>query len=327
MLPYAKLRSFEIRNTQYDSLKTRNCDDRKERGMRKLEVSGEAWKGRHLRTISGPPLLRIATINMPLPPSPLPSPQDFLDSLLGTLNEQADTALDAASKPTLLTLHAIFPSLLLPALDLLDRRLLTRFVLKEKPDAHNAEETGGEKGEERIAQGNGSKEAVNGPRQRVVYYVRSNASSHSDRRSRYVKTADIGSTHYEVRPWAWSCTCAAFAFSAYNVPSSFSPSYASYEDLNDYDRGQGYGHGVTNEEDEEMLDMPEGYAEADRRRYKQGKYGWGGLMLGEREGEVPLCKHLLACALAERWRVAAEMIEERMVGSEEMAGWGAGWGG
>jgi hypothetical protein len=258
---------------------------------------------------------------MPLPPSPLPSPKDFLDSLLSTLKAQADTALDVASKATLLTLHAIFPSLLLPALDLLDRRLVTRFVLKEGPDAHNAEESG----EETTLEGNEERDAGTRHGQRVVYYVKSNASSHSDRRSRYAKTADIGSTHYEVRPLAWSCSCAAFAFSAYNVPSTFSPSYASYEDLSDYDRGQGYGHVVRNEEDEEMLDMPEGYAEADRRRYKQRKCGWGGLMLGE--GEVPLCKHLLACALAERWRVAAEMIEERMVGSEEMAGWGAGWGG
>ncbi|KAL2041623.1 hypothetical protein N7G274_005407 [Stereocaulon virgatum] len=258
---------------------------------------------------------------MPLPPSPLPSPKDFLDSLLGTFKAQADTALDLASKPTLLTLHAIFPSLLLPALDLLDRRLVTRFVLEEGPGAHNAEDSG----EETTLEGHEGREVAVGQRQRVVYYVKSNASSHSDRRPRYAKTADIGSTHYEVRPLAWSCTCAAFAFSAYNVPSTFSPSYASYEHLSDYDRGRSYGHGVRNEENEEMLDMPEGYAEADRPRYKQGKRSWGGLMLGI--GEVPLCKHLLACALAERWRVAAEMIEERMAGSEMMAGWGAGWGG
>jgi len=45
------------------------------------------------------------------------------------------------------------------------------------------------------------------------------------------------------------------------------------------------------------------------------------MMLGEED--VPLCKHLLACVLVERWRG----VEERVVGREEMAGWAAGWGG
>lgn len=52
---------------------------------------------------------------------------------------------------------------------------------------------------------------------------------------------------------------------------------------------------------------------------------WGGLLLvGE---DVPLCKHLLASLLAERWDMIGEMVEERVVGREEMAGWAAGWGG
>ena len=259
---------------------------------------------------------------MSLPTSPLPSPKDFLDSFLNALKAQPSVVLDSASKPALLTLHAVFPSLLLPALDLLDRQLVTRFVLKgEALDNQDAEGRGGAL----LGEGDGGKEAGYRQRQRVVYYVKSNASTHSDRRSRYTRTADIGSTHYEVRPLVWSCTCAAFAFSAYNAPSSFSPSYVSYEDLNDYDRGEGYGHGVRNEEDEGMLDVPEYYVEVEGGGDKQWEWGWGGLMLGE--GEVPLCKHLLACVLSERWNVAAEIVEEREVGRDEMAGWGAGWGG
>lgn len=53
-------------------------------------------------------------------------------------------------------------------------------------------------------------------------------------------------------------------------------------------------------------------------------WGWGGSMLG---GDVPLCKHLLACVLAERWDGAGGLVEGREVGREEMAGWAAGWGG
>jgi hypothetical protein len=41
---------------------------------------------------------------------------------------------------------------------------------------------------------------------------------------------------------------------------------------------------------------------------------------GAGEG-VPVCKHLLACLLAERWSVAlGRYVVERRVGREEMAG-------
>jgi hypothetical protein len=43
---------------------------------------------------------------------------------------------------------------------------------------------------------------------------------------------------------------------------------------------------------------------------------------GDTAGEgVPVCKHLLACLLAERWSVAlGRYVVERRVGGEEMAG-------
>lgn len=53
--------------------------------------------------------------------------------------------------------------------------------------------------------------------------------------------------------------------------------------------------------------------------------GFGGLMRGD--GEVPVCKHLLACYLVERWGGFDGCVEERVVGREEMGGWAAGWGG
>ena len=57
------------------------------------------------------------------------------------------------------------------------------------------------------------------------------------------------------------------------------------------------------------------------------KGGWGGWMLRREVDGVPVCKHLLACLLAERWNVARGVVEERSVGEGEMAGWAAGWGG
>lgn len=40
-----------------------------------------------------------------------------------------------------------------------------------------------------------------------------------------------------------------------------------------------------------------------------------------------MCKHLLACIMVERWKGFGENVEERGVSVEELAGWGAGWGG
>ena len=88
------------------------------------------------------------------------------------------------------------------------------------------------------------------------------------------------------------------------------------------------------DEDAEMLDNPIPIPEDEAVRPTVSTSGyehdwWGGLLLttrGER-GEVPLCKHLLACLLAERWEVMGGFFEERKVGREEMAGWAAGWGG
>lgn len=83
--------------------------------------------------------------------------------------------------------------------------------------------------------------------------------------------------------------------------------------------------GADEEEEEMLLDTPE-EGGGDAGIGNGEGWRWGGFMIGE-GGEVPLCKHLLACVLAERWAVAGGMVEEREVGRGEMAGWGGGWGG
>ena len=52
---------------------------------------------------------------------------------------------------------------------------------------------------------------------------------------------------------------------------------------------------------------------------------FGGLSLGD--DMPPVCKHLLACVLAERCKgLFGGFVEERDVSVEEAAGWAAGWG-
>ena len=125
---------------------------------------------------------------------------------------------------------------------------------------------------------------------------------------------------YEVRTRGWSCSCAAFAFAAFGGAGSVRGGGV-------YGDRDGWGGGDEGDEgdDEEgmLLGLDEGRG-GDERLEGGEEWRWGGLML---EGDVPLCKHLLACVLAERWTVAGAMVEEREVGREEMAGWAAGWGG
>lgn len=48
---------------------------------------------------------------------------------------------------------------------------------------------------------------------------------------------------------------------------------------------------------------------------------------GKIGGQVPCCKHLLACVLVERWEaVLGRYVVEKRVEREEMAGMGAGVG-
>ena len=56
------------------------------------------------------------------------------------------------------------------------------------------------------------------------------------------------------------------------------------------------------------------------------KWEFGGASRdGQDGGAVPVCKHLLAVVLADRWEVLSGMVSERWVGREEMAGLGAGF--
>jgi hypothetical protein len=130
-----------------------------------------------------------------------------------------------------------------------------------------------------------------------IYYVRSAQQTTSNSRFR---DPVASTTHYEVRTSPWSCSCPAFIFSAFPAKP------ANNEEEVDGDAGivEEGGNAVTaGEEGEEWM--------------------VGGLSLGE---DVPMCKHLLACVLAERGEMFGGYVKTREVGVEELAGWAAGWG-
>ncbi|KAL1967254.1 hypothetical protein VTN77DRAFT_3300 [Rasamsonia byssochlamydoides] len=102
----------------------------------------------------------------------------------------------------MLTLHCLFPNELLLALDILDRRLVKRFIVREESELASA--AGTEEG--------GGEVSLRGITQRIytrqddeeIYIVRSLSSARGG-----------PPKSYEVRLRSWNCTCPAFALSAF----------------------------------------------------------------------------------------------------------------
>jgi coproporphyrinogen III oxidase len=146
----------------------------------------------------------------------------------------------------------VFPNLLLPALDLLDRRLVSII---------------------RAPAGDGV--------ERKVFIVKSLATTLLTRRPRDANSSTARS--YLVDTGAWNCSCASFAFDAFPVTTD-------------------EGGGNVNQQD----------------------CSFGGVSLNGIAGrgeDVPCCKHLLACLLAERWEtVLGAHVEHKETSKEELAG-------
>jgi hypothetical protein len=255
----------------------------------------------------------------------LPTSRRFITQLLDSLPSSANSITDDANplsaipdtaKKQLLSLQVLFPNEFLPALDLLDRRLVTRLRIG---DLDKDEGAGAVKGEgdtsiihldEPVAAGihhmpdedqamidadalNIKVTSHNDPH--AIYYV----GSAQQRSSRYSTSYDT-TTSYEVRLVAWNCSCPAFAFAAFPAthPEPLIPTYD-----------------------------PENDEENDAATRKAGRDSWlfGGMSLGD--AIPPVCKHLLACVLVEKCSgLFGGFVEERIVSVEEAAGWAAGWG-
>ena len=141
----------------------------------------------------------------------LPSPRHLVASLISTISSKTSITESPAAVPTgnplkdappttqkaLLTLHVLFPNELLPALDLLDRGLVTRFILSapNQTRPHQAP----------------SEADITDRKEAVVHYVRSAQPPSNRHRSAMTQHT----TSYEVRLTSWSCSCPALAFAAF----------------------------------------------------------------------------------------------------------------
>jgi hypothetical protein len=270
--------------------------------------------------------------------STLPSSRQLLTSLLNTLTTtrtpQAATILvdepysglsnplkniSRSQRALLTSLHVLFPPpMLLQALDLLDRGLVLRVTERissshDDLTTHAQEEEGvvhppqadihlppqGPRNSDAILSG---VETGEKGKRNSVYQVRSSQPLKS--RFRDAGGAAAGSMVYIIRLEAWNCSCAAFAFSAF-------PGTVSY--------GASAPWNLIDEEDDIV-----GVRRGGRMDEKGEEQPWefGGLSFdGMDDGEaVPVCKHLVACLLAERWDVLRGYVKEREVGREEIGG-------
>jgi hypothetical protein len=217
-------------------------------------------------------------------------------------------------KKQLLSLQVLFPNELLPALDLLDRRLVTCFRIGlEESDSTTSTKiatTAPIAPDVQMQDNNKPSNNIIDPKNcpppqlqsldtnDTVHYVRS-----AQQRSSRFSTSYDSTTSYEVRLRAWNCTCPAFAFAAFPSvhPEPLVPLYTPAEDME--------FHGE--------------HVEAEKK--KAMEWVFGGVSLGEKM--PPVCKHLLACVLAERCNgVFGECVEQKRVSVEAAAGWAAGWG-
>jgi hypothetical protein len=227
------------------------------------------------------------------------------------------------------TLHALFPTDLLPALSLLDQRLITRL----NPAAQTS--PGSSVGPTPASKPDVVFQTYPFPNHQTsgTYYVRSaHPALRHPRRGRPRATdahaaptasADTSGPSYEVRTRAWNCTCPAFAFAALRGGGLEAETEA--ERTADVGKGhgdvEGHGHGHGH-----------GHVAADGRARGPGherglddgaEWRFG----GARRRGAPVCKHLLACVLAERCGLLGGFVEGVEMRAGEEAGWAAGWGG
>lgn len=223
------------------------------------------------------------------------------------------------------TLHVLFPALLLPALDLLDRGLVARLVLlQRKADTGTgrgaAAQPAVEGGDAPPSRGHEPQPVEDGSPQ-STYFVRS-AQTTTARRpyggggGGFSTTETPAGQAYIVHAAAWNCTCAAFAFAAFPA-SGPAPATATVDP----------GSEIVAEGDF-TREIPDAVDAAEPEPEPEPGWEFGGLSCDgvEAEGEgsgggVPCCKHLLACVLAERWPGGlGTHVVERHVSREEMAG-------
>ncbi|CAN9414705.1 unnamed protein product [Alternaria alternata] len=308
-------------------------------------------------------------------PSPaLPTSRTFITQLFDSLStlpsDQAAAAtnnnvktntnplnnLSDATRKQLLSFQVVFPTEFVPALDLLDRRLVTRFHIRNEEqvaELKTVSDAGEQQQDVQMMQDTTAEsEAPPPPPQQqqenahthttptptkeadptdkdkindcnnTIYYVR---SAQQQRSSRFATSYDT-TTYYQVRLRAWNCSCPAFAFSAFPATTVTTRHVGNEEEAAEVAVHTSLHHSNSTTHQELNNKKDSNNNDDDNA---DNKWIFGGISLVGKETTQPppVCKHLLACVFVERCKgLFGGFVEDREVGVEEAAGWAAGWG-
>ena len=310
------------------------------------------------------------------PPHSLPDPRTLLTALVNALPppESTDTAttsnppatLPQSSKNLLLTLHVLFPHELLPALDLLDRHLVTRLRI------HHTRESRSDVSAAPGPKATNTSTTAPAPRTTSPSEQRSSNADAAPSVARTASQATNASLNSHVSGLIRTAGARAPARDAEiagdadvegrvsgggAVPRNAEVAYRSAPiDAGSYvyyvrsaqQRSSRYGTSVDATSSYEVrlrawnCSCPafafaafpasvvgmkgEGEAVLDEEQERDTGAEWKFGGVGLGRGTPPVCKHLLACVLGEWCELFKGFIEERDVSVEEAAGWAAGWG-
>ncbi|GAB7340670.1 hypothetical protein MBLNU457_7062t1 [Dothideomycetes sp. NU457] len=255
--------------------------------------------------------------------------RQFLTSLINTIsiepppNPTTNNPLKLFSNPDsnirqiFLTLHILYPNELLPALDLLDRGLI--YHLFPTPETATKQSCPPPQKQKRIYHVRSAQEPPSWQR-------RQQQTHHSHRTEMDDADAAAGAdemrtdvTYYETRPWSWNCTCPAFVFAAFPA-TAFSSAPPHHHHHHHQHHHQDPVNLTDSHDEDPRAQISEGHDVVGQRKWIAG-----GLMKGN---DAPICRHLLACVLAEHCRALfGRFVKEREVSADEIVAWGAGWGG
>ncbi|KAJ6032441.1 hypothetical protein N7540_003173 [Penicillium herquei] len=223
-------------------------------------------------------------------------------------------------KPLMLTIHSLFPNDLLPALDILDRGLVQRFIREDRVDNPSPSELEHSHSQDQEMTMNPSQPLqqntnTNAAKPEDIFFVISASSAPLPRppgTSSPSTPANVPTQQtqtqeqikgYEVRLHAWNCTCPTFTLSA-------------FRDLSRLNRQFEYPSAMHMADSDQSGDLY--------------PYPFGGTLTSPRDrASPPICKHILACLLFIRCPgLFGGCGDGRcIISKEELAGWCAGWGG
>ncbi|ERF71452.1 hypothetical protein EPUS_06834 [Endocarpon pusillum Z07020] len=288
------------------------------------------------------------------PVSP-PSPPNF-STLLSTLPKEDQESVTRL----LMTLHFFFPHEFIPALDLLDRGLVTRLVIGSLPSPTNVSEASHRKPHvDYQAPWNEPTGDLDPPlntymvsvgpylhetdlgihvdfeagrqiaTENEVFYVQSASSQTKTTRQRRHHHTSVSSTNYEVRLGAWNCTCPAFALSTFSRlmdPKADGRADDNREPLKNLLAGDDHHNVDFYDSAMSQTEFEWRFGGTFTRTISDPEHG----IDSERKGAsvpVPVCKHILAALLGKHIPgLFGSGVQLRTVSAEEGAGWAGGWG-